>query len=242
MKVQHHVYRRRFLGLRTEVHIYGHWGTPIMAFPSSYGRTNQFADYDMVSAVAHHIHAGRVKVFCVDGADSLSFYNFEAHPGHRAWMCHMYDRYIMEEVVPHIHHDCGGPMPITTVGCSFGAYHAMNFALKYPWTFNRVIALSGRYDVRNYFDGYYGDNVFYNNPVDFIGGMPEGAHLHRLRHESSIRLVCAQGAFEKPQWTWDFSALLHHKGIPHWLDMWGHDAEHHWYWWKRQFDHHLHHL
>jgi hypothetical protein len=30
-----------------------------------------------------------------------------------------------------------------------------------------------------------------------------------------------------------------HKGISHERDIWGHDVEHHWSWWRRQLAHHL---
>jgi esterase/lipase superfamily enzyme len=33
--------------------------------------------------------------------------------------------------------------------------------------------------------------------------------------------------------------LLHEKGIPHELDVWGHDSAHDWDWWQKQLAHHL---
>ena len=35
------------------------------------------------------------------------------------------------------------------------------------------------------------------------------------------------------------AALLADKGIPHELDVWGHDSAHDWPWWQRQLAHHL---
>ncbi len=45
-----------------------------------------------------------------------------------------------------------------TTGCSFGAYHAVNMALRNPWLFRRTIGLSGLYDLRSFVDGYFDDN------------------------------------------------------------------------------------
>ena len=33
--------------------------------------------------------------------------------------------------------------------------------------------------------------------------------------------------------------ILHQKGIPATFDYWGHDVEHHWYWWRKMLRHHL---
>ena len=33
--------------------------------------------------------------------------------------------------------------------------------------------------------------------------------------------------------------LLAEKGIPHELDVWGHDSAHDWDWWQKQIAHHL---
>jgi esterase/lipase superfamily enzyme len=35
------------------------------------------------------------------------------------------------------------------------------------------------------------------------------------------------------------AGLLADKGIPHELDVWGHDSAHDWDWWQRQVAHHL---
>ena len=44
-----------------------------------------------------------------------------------------------------------------TTGASFGAYHAVTFALRYPQLVGRVIGMSGLYDIREQTDGYSDD-------------------------------------------------------------------------------------
>jgi esterase/lipase superfamily enzyme len=64
----------------------------------------------------------------------------KAFPGYSA----AYDRYIVEEVIPFIHHHCQSPAErVMANGCSMGAYHAVNFFLKHPDVFEGTIALSG---------------------------------------------------------------------------------------------------
>ena len=44
------------------------------------------------------------------------------------------------------------------------------------------------------------------------------------------------GAWEGPALdsTRAFSHLLGEKGIPNWMDLWGHDVSHDWHWWREQ--------
>jgi len=57
---------------------------------------------------------------------------------------------------------------VATAGCSFGGYHATNFAFKHPevvkYVFTWVLLLISK---ANWMD-YYDDNVYFNNPIDFI--------------------------------------------------------------------------
>ena len=52
--------------------------------------------------------------------------------------------------MPWIHGDCGGAQEILTTGCSLGAYHAANFALKRADLFPLALCLSGSYDPANW--------------------------------------------------------------------------------------------
>ncbi len=54
---------------------YGHWGRPVLAFPSERGRAWDFENNGMVGAVAGLIEAGRLKVYCVDSYDAASWSN-----------------------------------------------------------------------------------------------------------------------------------------------------------------------
>ena len=56
-----------------EVIRYGHWGRPVLVFPSEQGRAGDFADNGMVDAVASLIDDGRVKLYSVDSYDATSW-------------------------------------------------------------------------------------------------------------------------------------------------------------------------
>ena len=57
----------------------------------------------------------------------------------------------------------GNPFLITT-GASFGAYHAVSFAFRHPDLVNRMIGMSGLYDITRLTGGYSDANVYCHNP------------------------------------------------------------------------------
>jgi esterase/lipase superfamily enzyme len=48
---------------------YGHYGRPVLVFPSEQGRAWDFENNGMVDAVADLIDSGRVKLYCVESGD-----------------------------------------------------------------------------------------------------------------------------------------------------------------------------
>ena len=223
---------------------YGHWGRPVLVFPSEQGRAYDYENNGMVDAVADLIDAGRVKLYCVDSFDAQTWSRADLPLEERARRHGAYESWIVDQVVPFVHADCGGPTDIATTGCSLGAFHAVNFALKRADLFPVAIGLSGNYDAAAWNAwGERGDATYFNNPVDYVAHLG-GDHLDWLRSRLSIVLVVGRGAWEThptgalPS-TCQFAGLLQGKGIPCELDLWGHDVAHDWPWWQRQLAHHL---
>ena len=52
---------------------YGHFGRPVLVFPSEQGRAWDYENNGMVDAVEDLIEAGRVKLYCVDSFDHVSW-------------------------------------------------------------------------------------------------------------------------------------------------------------------------
>ena len=59
-----------------------------------------------------------------------------------------------------------------------------------------------------------------------------------VRHRTKIVIVTGQGAYEAPDESRRLSEILHRKGIPHVLDLWGHDVNHDWPWWREMLPYH----
>ena len=222
---------------------YGHWGRPALAFPSEGGHATDFENNGMVGAVADLIEAGRLKLYCVDSYDAASWSDQEIPLEERARRHGRYESWILGDVLPWIHRDCGGPAEVITLGCSMGAYHAANFALKRADLFPLAMCLSGQYDPSSWNGwGERGQETYFNSPLDYVANL-DGDHLNWLRDHVSLLLVCGQGQWEDTtgalQSTKQFAALLATKGIKHEADLWGYDVPHDWPSWRAQLAHHM---
>ncbi|HEV8130247.1 MAG TPA: alpha/beta hydrolase-fold protein [Acidobacteriota bacterium] len=208
--------------------IFGSGGIPFLIFPTSMGRFYQYEDFSMVQTLASRIESGRIQLFCVDSVDAESWYNKSIPPAQRAERHRQYERYILEEFILFLRgRNAGG---LTVSGCSFGAYHAANFAFKHPEQFCRAISISGSYDLKSLADGYYDDGFYFNSPIDFLPNLQDSRYLDPLRRMSLVLLSGDEN--DITYWsTLRLSNILRNKGIDHTLDIWR-GAVHDWPVWK----------
>jgi esterase/lipase superfamily enzyme len=230
------------IGLDGGLLAYGHHGRPLLVFPSQQGRCWDYEERGMIEAVKPLIDDGRVKIYCVDSYDGHSWHDDSIGLEDRARRGEAYESWILHQVVPWIYQDCGGELEIMVTGCSFGAYHAANFALKHADLFPLAICQSGVYDVSVVGWGDKGEGFYFNNPADYVPNL-HGDHLDWLRNQVSLLLVCGQGQWEDTtgalESTKRFAGLLAERGIRHEVDLWGHDVPHDWPSWRNQLAHHL---
>src|ERR1700720_4377086 len=104
MKREYHRWHSSRLGIELGVVVYGHWGPPLMGFPTSAGDEWELENQGMIGALGEFIEAGRIKFFSVNSVNHQGLYNRGAHPFHRSYMQAMFDGYLREEVVPFV---CG---------------------------------------------------------------------------------------------------------------------------------------
>jgi esterase/lipase superfamily enzyme len=220
---------------------YGHWGRPLLAFPSQEGAAWQYEERGMIAAIEDLIDAGRVKVYAVDSFDSGSWYREGLPLEERARLHGLYEDWVLSQVVPFVQAE-SSTHEVAVTGVSFGAYHAANFALRRADLFPLAICQSGVYDVSVVAGGERGDAVYFNNPADYVQHLG-GQHLDWLRSRVMLLLTCGQGSWEDSTGALEssrrFAALLGEKGIRHELDVWGHDTPHDWPAWRAQIAHHL---
>jgi esterase/lipase superfamily enzyme len=216
------------LGRDMDLLVFGHGGARSVVFPTSMGRFFEWEDRGMIAALADPIERGWLQVYCVDSVDEDSWYAKWKRPADRAYRHAQYDAYLRDEVVPLTAQRNGHPF-LSTMGASFGAYHAVTFALRYPQLVSRAIGLSGMYDIRRQTDGYSDATVYHYNPADFILGEHDPGRLAQL---ARVELVLAVGRDDSLRSeNEEFSRRLWSKGLWHALriwDGWAHD----WPYWR----------
>lgn len=230
----------RHLGREVHIWTFGHFGQPILVFPSAAGIAHEWRASGAVEALRPLIEAGRIKLYCPESNASETWAAdgppWERHRRHQA-----YERFLIEELVPWIRWDCRTPdIRLQTAGVSLGALYASTMALKHPELFHSALCLSGRYDAQRMLDGWCDEQAYFDLPFAFVPNL-HGAALQRIRALTHLTVVIGLGPHEGaciPE-TSVFAALLRRAGIPHELDVWGHDSAHHWRWWVRQLQHHL---
>jgi esterase/lipase superfamily enzyme len=179
----HRCYHRWFspsLGRDMELLVFGHAGPRVLAFPASKHPFYDWEDRGLVGALAGRLEAGRLQLFCVDQVDGESWYAWERHPAERARRHTQYDAYLRDEVVPFTRRLNEDPL-LMAAGPSFGAYHAVNFAFRHPHLVGRVLGMSGIYDIRRFTGDYYDENVYFNNPCDYLANEHAAGRLEALR-------------------------------------------------------------
>ncbi|MEZ4236265.1 MAG: alpha/beta hydrolase-fold protein [Myxococcota bacterium] len=226
-----------------EVHLwtYGHFGMPVVVFPTAAGFAHEWQAQGMIDAIAPLLAAGRIKLYCPESNVSEAWTRKENAPAWRIQRHQAYERFVLETLVPFVRDDChSSDIPIAAVGASLGGMYAANFALKHPETFRWALCMSGRYEVRNFTNGYDAPDVYYNNPLAYVPNLA-GPALERVRRNTALTLVCGRGKWEEGciEETIALADVMRDKGLPHECDLWGHDVSHEWPWWRRQARYHL---
>jgi len=241
MNIEYHKWWSPNLCQDMELKVYGYYGKPLLIFPAQGGRFFEYEDFKMIDAISEFIEAGKVKVFTVDSLDNQTWANWEAHPADRARRHEDYDRYIVQEVTAFIRQHCNGfEDRMITSGCSMGAYHAANFFFRHPDVFDTTIAISGLFQLRMFLGDYVDDLVYFNCPLFYLPNLNDPWYLERYRR-STIIVGVGQGAWEDAMLAdaYELRRILESRQIPAWIDIWGHDVNHDWPWWRKMMPYYL---
>jgi len=220
---------------------YGHFGPPVVVFPTAAGFAHEWESQGMVDTLAPLLEAGKFKLYCPESNVAEAWTRREADPAWRIQRHALYEKFVVETLVPAIREDCRTPgIPMAVAGASLGAFYAANFALKFPEIFRWSLCLSGRYAMTHFTDGHTDSEVYFNNPLAYVANL-HGEHLEKIRRHTHLVLVCGQGAYEEGciEETQALADLCHAQSIPHERDIWGHDVSHGWSWWQRQARYHF---
>lgn len=229
------------LGRDQHVWAYGHYGPPVLVFPTAAGMAHEWQAQGMIETLAPMIAAGRFKLYCTESNVAAAWTREEEPPHVRIERHRAYERWVLSTLVPYIRHDCRSPdIPIAATGASLGGMYASLFALKHPETFWWALCMSGRYRATGFTGGWANTEVYFNDPLAFVPNL-EGRELDRIRRHTQLTLVCGRGKWENGciDETIELAAQLQRKGIRHERDLWGFDVAHQWPWWRRQALYHF---
>jgi esterase/lipase superfamily enzyme len=216
------------LGRDMELLHFGWSGFPVVLFPTSMGRFFQYEDMGLVASLGSKLERGEMQLVCVDSVDAESWYDEAIPPAARGRRHEHYDAYLRDEVLPYVR-SRAERSDLGVFGCSFGGYHAANFAGRHPQLVTKAVCFSGVYDVRRFLDGYWDETDYFNSPVDFIAGASD----ERAREIGRVEWILATGEYDSLAADHrHFDAVLGAKGIAHHAELWSGVFGHDWPFWN----------
>lgn len=236
MKREYHKWYSSNLEKDMELLIFGHSGAKVLFFPPRMGRFYDYENWKVIAALEDKIKNGDLQVFCVDSVDLESFYNSFAHPGYRIYRHIQYEKYVIEEVLP-LANLINKNDNVISAGCSLGAYHAVNVAMRHPELFCKVVGMSGRYDLtkskeyfRDLLSNFHNDFVYFNMPNQYLKNLEDPNLIQQIAKMDIILIVGKEDPFLESNYI--LSNILKEKGISHQLFEWDERAHKARYWRK----------
>jgi esterase/lipase superfamily enzyme len=234
MKRVYHSWHSKSLDRKMEMLVFGHAGAAVLFFPTRSARFFDYENWGMIASLKDKIESGHLQVYCLDSIDQEALYGTDSSPEEKINRHLQYERYILEEVLPLIRIE-NPDAYLISAGCSLGAFHALNIAFKYPHLFNKVLAMSGRYDLtqqmgsfQDLLSGYRNETIYYNSPNQYLSNMEDPLTLSALRELKVIIVIGRQDAFLENNFQLD--TTLWNKQIAHEFYVWDGEAHKPKYW------------
>lgn len=225
-------WRSERLGCEATLARWGHFGQPILIFPTAGGDAEEIERMLVIRVLGSLIEAGKVKVYSCDSVAGRAWFAREGSPQHRMWLQHQFHQYVRHEVVPAIRNDCqADDIGIWAAGSSIGAFHSVAVVCRFPDVFHRALAMSGTYNLMRFIEvDEYNEEYFVSSPREFVPTLG-GRHLDVLR-QRFILFASGDGRAENMGETWAMANTLGRMGIPNRVDPWGPDWHHDWPTWR----------
>lgn len=226
-KVEHIPYYSNTLGRNINIEVTGHWGHPILMFPSSGGQFTQNTDFGLTGSVMQFIEEGRIKLYNVETLDMLSFYHDNMVTEQKIHNYELYMQFLRNEIIPYIQNECNTHR-IAVAGVSFGGFHAANTAFRFPDLVSHLICMSGAFSIRSMAQLSDDMRIYFNCPEEYMQNEEGWKYGHmQIVLGTSDWDICRDKNLH-------MSGILNSKGIDHWYDekKW---TPHDWPLWKMIF-------
>jgi esterase/lipase superfamily enzyme len=205
------------LGKQMQINIYGTGGTPVLAFPDFNGKASDYSSLGFLDQINEQLSNEYNRFYCVSSVDKEVFNTRASNPEGRLGRYIQYENYLIDEVIPFIKDHSGNDFLIVT-GVGMGAYHALNFAFKHPELVNKVLAACGRYNIKPFFNDYFSDQLYYNNPVEYFPNLNDQEIIDRIKRLDLRIITNSKDPYRAEAEM--ISDALNDKWIHHSLDLW----------------------
>ena len=224
---------------------YGHWGRPLLVFPAEQGRAGDFEANGMLDAIARAWSKRGESRFTASTATTpvrgrTAGYRSRSERAGTAATSRGSTTASCRGSTP----TAGGPAEVATFGCSLGAFHAANFALKRAEKFPLALCFSGNFDPSSLaWLGRAGERGLLQQPARLCLALPRRPPRLAARSRQPAaglrpgpvgghhRLAAQHQAVRSPAGQQGHQARK--------LDLWGHDVPHDWPSWRAQLARHL---
>lgn len=226
--------------LERDVHVirWGHFGTPVLVFPTAGGDAEEIERFHLVGSVRHLIDAGRIKVYSIDSIPGRAWISGEHSPEYCSLLQNRFDAFVYEELAPAIRVDCSShDIEIIAAGASIGAFNAVASVCRHADVFKLAIGMSGTFDLSKYLNGRMNDDFYFSSPLHYLPNL-EGEELERLRTRLLV-LPSGEGEWEDIGESWRLANVLGAKGVPNRVDPWGPGYRHDWETWRQMLPRYL---
>lgn len=230
------------LGQEVTLARWGHFGQPVLLFPTAGGDAEEIERMQMIDALQPLLEAGRIKVYSCDSIAGRSLAARWGSVEHRCWLLNQFEESIACEVVPAIRTDCrAGDIEVIAAGASIGAFKAVAVLCRYPWLFSAAVAMSPTFDLETLL-GFTGtEDYYFSAPMSFVPNLGPGPLLALLQ-QRFVLIAHGQGRWENPEESWRMARELGAKGVPNRVDAWGQEYDHDWSTWRHMLPGYLHSL
>lgn len=229
---EHSRWHSQRLGREVTLARWGHWGQPVLLFPTAGGDALEIERMHVVAALTPLIEAGRIKLYSCDSTAGQAWVAMRDQPGHCCWLQKRFGEFVAEEAVPAIRADCrSDTVEIIAAGASIGAFNAVAALCRYPWLFSAALGMSGTYDLEHLFGFNATEDFYFASPLLFLPGLADERLLSALRRRF-VLLTFGQGRWEEPAESWRMADVLGAKGIPNSVEPWGPEWDHDWPTWR----------
>ncbi len=211
------------VGRNMDLKVFGKSGTPVILL----NNTDE-PEISLMNALSFQLKNEHNQIFCLTLGNDEVLNNQNIQPDIRLIKNNQLECYLIDEVVPRIHQENTNSFVILA-GLGLGAYYAANFAFKHPDHFRKLIAISGKYDIRSFFQPFYNEDIYYNNPMDYLPNLTEKRFLNSIV-KMDIRFAVGN---EDPnlEETYRICNILQQKSISYQLDIWNENdpnVDNHW--------------